>query len=113
MSWIAVFLALFVLIALFGLVNYWGYRRVEKAQQAWFRQVLGEGVDVEQFLQSAPYEYKPLKGSKAYGIVDKRTGEEVWRVKTPEEAEAWIVTHTLAERGKLPQAEPTGSEKPS
>jgi hypothetical protein len=40
--------------------------------------------------------------------VDKRTGEEVYRVKTPEEAEAWIVTNTLAEQGKLPQA---GSEK--
>lgn len=106
MSWIVVFLALFVLIALFGLVNYWGYRRVEQAQRAWFRQVLGEGVDLEAFLQSAPYEYKPLKGSKAYGIVDKRTGEEVYRVKTPEEAEAWIVTNTLAEQGKLPQAGP-------
>ncbi len=102
MSWVVVFLALFVLIALFGLVNYWGYRRVEKAQQDWFRQVLGEGVKLEAFLQSAPYEYRPLKGSKAYGIVDKRTGEEVYRVKTPEEAEAWIVTNTLAEQGKLP-----------
>ncbi len=103
MSWVVVFLALFALIALFGLFNYWGYRRVEKAQQAWFRQVLGE-VDLETFLQSAPFEYKPLKGSKAYGILDKRTGEEVYRVKTPEEAEAWIVTHTLAERGQLPLA---------
>jgi len=109
MSWVAVFLALLALIALFGLVNYWSYRRVEKAQQAWFRQVLGEGVDVERFLQSAPYAYKPLKGSKAYGIVDKRTGEEVWQVKTPEEAEAWIVVNTLAEQGRLP-SEP---EKPS
>lgn len=109
MSWIVVFLALFALIALFGLVNYWGYRRVEKAQQAWFRQVLGEGVELEAFLQSAAYEYKPLKGSKAYGIVDKRTGEEVYRVKTPEEAEAWIVTNTLAEQGKLPQAGPEKS----
>ncbi|AWR87747.1 hypothetical protein [Meiothermus taiwanensis] len=106
MSWIVVFLALFVLIALFGLVNYWGYRRVEQAQQAWFRQMLGEGVDLETFLQSAPYEYKPLKGSKAYGIVDKRTGEEVYRARTPEEAEAWIVTNTLAEQGKLPEANP-------
>ncbi|GIW26628.1 hypothetical protein [Meiothermus sp.] len=108
MSWIAVFLALGVLIGLFGLVNYWGYRRVEKAQQAWFRRMLGEGVEVEQFLQSAPFEYKPLKGSKAYGILDKRTGQEVYRVKTPEEAEAWIVTNTLAERGELPQ----GSDEP-
>lgn len=113
MSWIAVFLALFTLIALFGLVNYWGYRRVEKAQQDWFRQVLGEGVDLEAFLRSAPYEYKPLKGSKAYGIVDKRTGAEVYRVKTPEEAEAWIVTNTLAERGQLPQAGPEESGKQS
>ncbi|MCX7782857.1 MAG: hypothetical protein N2318_04350 [Meiothermus sp.] len=103
MSWVVVFLALFALIALFGLVNYWGYRRIEKAQQAWFRQMLGE-VDLETFLQSAPFEYKPLKGSKAYGILDKRTSEEVYRVKTPEEAEAWIVTNTLAERGQLPQA---------
>ncbi|GIW33109.1 hypothetical protein [Meiothermus sp.] len=103
MSWVVVFLALLALIGLFGLVNYWGYRRVEKAQQAWFRQMLGEGVDVEQFLLAAPFEYKPLKGSKAYGILDKRTGEEVYRVKTPEEAEAWIVTKTLAERGQLPQ----------
>jgi len=109
MSWVAVFLALLTLITLFGLVNYWGYRRVEKAQQAWFRQVLGEGVDVEQFLQSAPYTYKPLQGSKAYGIIDKRSGEEVCQVKTPEEAEAWIVVNTLAERGQLP-SEP---EKPS
>lgn len=101
MSWVVVFLALFALIALFGLVNYWGYRRIEKAQQAWFRQMLGE-VDLETFLQSAPFEYKPLKGSKAYGILDKRTGEEVYRVKTPEEAEAWIVAQTLAERGQLP-----------
>ena len=104
MSWIGVFLALFGLIGLFGLVNYWGYRRIEKAQKAWFRQVLGEGVEVEQFLREAPFEYKPLKGSKAYGILDKRTGEEVYRVKTPEEAEAWIVTQTLVERGQLPRA---------
>jgi hypothetical protein len=103
MSWIVVFGALFVLITLFGLINYWGYRRIEKAQQAWFRQMLGE-VDLETFLQSAPFEYKPLKGSKAYGILDKRTGEEVYRVKTPEEAEAWIVANTLAERGQLPLA---------
>jgi len=104
MSWIAVFLALFVLIALFGLINYWGYRRIEKAQQEWFRQMLGDGVNLETFLQSAPFEYKPLKGSKAYGIIDKRSGEEVYKVKTPEEAEAWIVTNTLAEHGQLPQA---------
>jgi len=104
MSWVAVFLALMVLIVLFGLVNYWGYLQVEKAQQAWFRQMLGEGVDVERFLQAAPFEYKPLKGSKAYGIIDRRTGEEVYKVKTPEEAEAWIVTNTLAEHGQLPQA---------
>ncbi|MCS7068116.1 MAG: hypothetical protein RMK51_10245 [Meiothermus sp.] len=104
MGWLEVFLALLLLMGLMGLVNYWGYRRVEKAQQAWFRQMLGEGVEVEQFLQSAPYEYKPLKGTKAYGILDKRTGQEVYRVKTPEEAEAWIVTNTLAERGQLPQA---------
>ncbi|MCS7194606.1 MAG: hypothetical protein NZ849_06830 [Meiothermus sp.] len=102
MSWFAVFLALLVLIGLFGLVNYWGYRRVERAQQAWFRQVLGEGVELEDFLARSPYEYRPLKGSKAYGILDKRTGQEVHQAKTPEEAEAWIVLQTLAEEGRLP-----------
>jgi hypothetical protein len=102
MSWIAAFVVLLLIIGLFGLVNYWSYRRVEKAQQEWFRRMLGEGVDIEAFLQSAPYEYKPLKGAKAYGILDKRTGEEVYRVASPEEAEAWIVTNTLAERGELP-----------
>ncbi|WP_299429779.1 hypothetical protein [uncultured Meiothermus sp.] len=102
MSWIVVFLALLLLIGLFGLVNYWSYRRVEKAQQDWFRGMLGEETDLETFLKSAPYEYKPLKGAKAYGILEKRTGEEVYRVASPEEAEAWIVTNTLAERGELP-----------
>ncbi|WP_027882905.1 hypothetical protein [Meiothermus rufus] len=105
MSWIAVFLVLFVLIALLGLVNYLSYRRIESAQREWFRKMLGDGTDLETFLQSAPFEYKPLKGSKAYGIVDKRSGEEVWWAKTPEEAEVWIVTQTLAERGQLPQTE--------
>jgi len=105
MNWIAVYLALLALIALFGLVNYWGYRRVEKAQREWFRHMLGEGVNLETFLQSAPFEYRPLKGSKAYGIIDKRSGEEVYKVKTPEEAEAWIVTSTLVEQGRLPKAE--------
>ncbi len=104
MGWVGVFLVLFLLIGLFGLVHYWSHRRVQRAQQAWFRQVLGEGADVERFLETAPFTYRPLKEAKAYGIVDKRTGEEVYRVKTPEEAEVWIVAQTLAERGGSPGA---------
>ncbi|RDI95369.1 hypothetical protein DV704_07295 [Meiothermus sp. QL-1] len=105
MSWVAVFLVLFCLIGLFGLVHYWGHKRVERAQQAWFRQVLGEGVDLEAFLAQAPYEYRPLASGRAYGILDKRTGEEVGQARTPEEAEAWIVLRTLREQGRLPRSE--------
>lgn len=103
MSTLAVLLALLLLIGLFGLVNYWLSSRAEKAQQAWFRQVLGEGVDKDEFLRGAPFEYRPLK-AKGYGIVDRRTGQEVWKAKTPEDAEAWIVLNTLSEQGKLPRA---------
>ena len=102
MNTLVVLMSLLLLIVLFGLVNYWLSSRVEKAQQAWFKQVLGEGIDKDQFLRSAPFDYLPLK-AKGYGIVDKRTGQEVWKTKTPEDAEAWIVLNTLSEQGKLPK----------
>lgn len=95
----AVVLVLFLLILAFGLVNYWSALRVEKAQQAWFRERLPPGVSLEDFLEAAPYTFKPLVNSRGYGIIDRRSGEEVGRAKTPEEAQAWIVLQTLAERG--------------
>jgi hypothetical protein len=103
MSGVSVLLGLVLLVVLFGLINYWLSDRAEKAQQAWFKQVLGEGVDKDEFLRSAPFEYLPLK-AKGYGVVDKRSGQEVWKTKTPEDAEAWIVLNTLSEQGKLPKA---------
>lgn len=101
MSTVAVLLALLLLVGLFGVVNFWLSSRVEKAQQAWFKQLLGD-IDKDQFLRTAPFEYLPLK-AKGYGIVDKRSGQEVWKTKTPEDAEAWIVLNTLYEQGKLPK----------
>ncbi len=97
MSVLTVFLVMLLLIGLLGLANYLTQRHTDKAQQEWFRQVLPEGVSLEEFLQSAPYIYKPLTG-RGYGIINRHSGQEVWRSKTPEEAEAWIVSATLAEQ---------------
>jgi hypothetical protein len=104
MSFWVVLLVLLVLMLLMGLINYWGYRKVEQSQAEWFKRVLPEGVDKEAFLRAAPYVYKALNAGKAYGIIDKRTQEEVWKTKTPEEAEAWIVEKTLLERQSSPNA---------
>lgn len=99
MSAVAVLLLVVVLILMFGLVNYSSAARLEKAQQQWFHDHLPPGVSLEDFLQGAPYTFKPLINAREYGIIDKRSGEEVWRSKTPEEAQAWIVLKTLEERG--------------
>ncbi len=103
MSTVGVLLALLLLIVLYGVINYFQANRLEKAQEAWFRQVLPKGEDKSIFLKNAPFEYRPLAG-KGYGVLDKRSGQEVWKAKTPIEAEAWIVTNTLAEQGRLPKA---------
>jgi hypothetical protein len=97
MGMVGVFLVLLLLIVVLGVFNYLAGRRTEKAQQEWFRRVLGDGVSLEEFLESAPYTYRPLVG-RGYGILRRGTDEEVWRSRTPEEAEAWIVAQTLAER---------------
>ncbi|MER3481819.1 MAG: hypothetical protein C4332_00240 [Meiothermus sp.] len=97
MGILTVLLVMLLLIVLLGLANYLTGRRVMRAQQEWFRQVLPPGVSLEDFLRNAPYTYHPLT-SRGYGVVRRDTGEEVWRGKTPEEAEAWIVAQTLAER---------------
>lgn len=88
---------LLLLVVLLGTFNYLTGRRVMRAQQEWFRQVLGPEVSSEAFLKTSPYTYQPLAG-RGYGIVRRDSGEEVGRSKTPEEAEAWIVAQTLAER---------------
>lgn len=103
MSWIGVLLAVVALALIFGAINYFQSIRAEKAQAAWFEKVLPRGETRQEFLQKAPFEFRPLAG-KGYGILDKRSGQEVWKAKTPEEAEAWIVTNTLAEQGRLPKA---------
>ncbi|GEM88485.1 hypothetical protein [Meiothermus granaticius] len=103
-----IFLAVLLLIVVLGGFNYLAGRRTEKAQQEWFRRVLGEGVSLEEFLKTAPYTYRPLAG-RGYGILKRETGEEVWRSPTPEEAEAWIVMQTLAERSGPTEQEGRGS----
>lgn len=102
MGALGVLLVVFLLILVYGAINYWQSGRVEKAQDDWFKAVLPQGENKADFLRQAPYEYRPLAG-KGYGILDKRTGQEVWKAKTPEDAEAWIVTNTLAEQGRLPK----------
>ncbi|MER3481561.1 MAG: hypothetical protein C4327_14130 [Meiothermus sp.] len=107
MSAVGVFLVFLLLVGLFGLVNLWANRKREAAFQAWLKEHLPQGMGLEDFLKSAPYAYRLLLDRRAYGIWDKRKGDDtpVNTTKTEEEAQAWIVAATLNEQKSVPRQE--------
>jgi hypothetical protein len=99
LSVLSAFLVLLLLIGVFGVFNYLRSRKREAVLQAWFAAHLPPGVSLEAFLRSAPYDYRQLVDRRAFGIWDKRKGDNtpVNVVKTEEEAQAWIVAAVLNE----------------
>jgi hypothetical protein len=93
-------LLLLLLLLAFGTVNYFLSRKRHAAFEAWLKEHLPPGITLEVFLKSAPYGYRQLVDRRAFGIWDRRKGDNipVNVVKTEEEAQAWIVAAVLNEQ---------------
>jgi len=98
MSVLAVFLVFVVLVLVFALANLLYGLWLEHIRKQKVREALSSGISLEEFIQTAPFEYARVQGGYKVWEKHKSSEEYAHLAATEEEAREYIVLATITLR---------------